>query len=239
MPMAATSNKQKVLNEVFSSLKKAHEPKEQEARPVLEQFIYAICYEDASRDQADRAFANLKGRFFDWNEIRVSSAREIEEAIADLPDAEARAQRLLSFLQEVFETTYSFELESLHKKKGGVKQAAQLLSRYQAATDFIVSWVIQHSLGGHAIPLDEPTIRTAARLGFIDPEHSEKSSAQSSLEHLVPKAKGPQFTEVIKHIGTDFCFDQEPDCPACPLSSSCPTAQAVPRATVGGERKRK
>src|SRR5437588_12434200 len=113
--MPTAINKQRVLSQLFSSLKKRYAPVEPESRPVLEQFLYAICREGATREQADQAYRNLRDRFFDWNEVRVSSLREIEEALGDVPDRENRANRLVSFLQEVFETTFSFDLESLHK----------------------------------------------------------------------------------------------------------------------------
>src|SRR5439155_10868311 len=100
-----------------------------------------------TRDQADRAFRGLREQFFDWNEVRVSSGREVEEAIADLPEAEPRAERLISFLQEVFEADFSFDLEGLRKK--GLKEAAKQLATYQAANDYVVAWVVQQSLGGH------------------------------------------------------------------------------------------
>src|SRR5438105_13123061 len=103
--MATAVNKQRVLNQIFTALKKRYDPVEPEARSVLEQFLYAICREGASRELADRGFRNLQERFFDWNEVRVSSVREVEEALDDMPNAEYRANRLISFLQEVFETT--------------------------------------------------------------------------------------------------------------------------------------
>src|SRR5262249_3333645 len=142
------------------------------------QFIYGICREGATAEEADKAFRNLSRRFFDWNEVRVSSIRELEEAFAGMPDSELRAQRLVSFLQEVFETTFSFDLEGLHKK--GLKQAAKQLSRYQAANDYVGAWVIQQALGGHAIPLDEPTLRTVKRLGLVDEDDAE--TVRASLE---------------------------------------------------------
>ena len=86
--------------------------------------------------------------------------------MAGLPDAEVRAQRLIDLLQEVFETTFSFDLESLHKK--GLKQAAKQLSRYQAANDYAVAWVIQQSLGGHAVPLEARPCAVLRRLGLIE-----------------------------------------------------------------------
>src|SRR5262249_52467465 len=118
--MPTTIHRQRILTQLFTTLKKRYQPRDPDARPVLEQFIYAICREGTTREQADRAYRALQERFFDWNEIRVSSVREVEEVLSELPDAEARAQRLVNFLQEVFETTFSFDLESLQKK--GVKQ---------------------------------------------------------------------------------------------------------------------
>ena len=80
--MATAVNKQRVLTQVYTSLKNRYGLSTPEARPVLSQFVYALCREGATREQADRAFRNLHDRFFDWNEVRVSSAREIEEALS-------------------------------------------------------------------------------------------------------------------------------------------------------------
>src|SRR4051812_367631 len=117
--MATTINKQRLLSQLFATGKKSAEPGTQ-PRPVLEEFIYSLCREDATTEQADAAYRYLREHFFDWNEVRVSSLREVEEAFADLPHSESRAQRLLLLLQEVFENTFAFDLEDLHKK--GLKQ---------------------------------------------------------------------------------------------------------------------
>ncbi len=209
--MPTATNKQRVLAQVFTALKKRYNPAEPEPRPVLEQFLYAICREGATRQQADRAFRNLRERFFDWNEVRVSSVRELEEALGHIPHAEARASRLISFLQEVFETTFSFDLESLHKK--GLKQAAKQLSRYQAASDYAVAWVVQQSLGGHAVPVDEPSLRTLRRLGLVDSEQEDPETLRTSVEHLVPKSKGALFVELISALAHDNGWEHDPDCP--------------------------
>jgi endonuclease III len=231
--MPTITNKQRLLTQLFTALKKSCPPADGENRPVLEQFIYGLCREGATRAQADRAFAALRDRFFDWNEVRVSSIRELEEVLADLPDAEARAHRLVNFLQEVFETTFSFDLEGLGKK--GLKQAAKQLARYQAANDYIVSWVVQQSLGGHAVPVDPPTLRVTRRLGLIDGDQDDPESLRASLEHLVPKARGGMFADLISYLASEVCLEDEPNCPSCPLASECPTGQEV-RESVGAGR---
>jgi endonuclease-3 len=219
--MATTINKQRLLNQILAAAKRTVDA-EAEARPVLEQFIYGLCRENASPEQAERAFRFLRERFFDWNEVRVSSIRELEEAFAGQPDAEARAQRLVAFLQEVFETTFSFDLEGLLKK--GLKQAAKQLARYQASDEYTGAWVVQRSLGGHAIPVDPPTLRCVRRLGLVEPG-TEEAEVRSSLEHMVPKAKGAVFTDVISHLAHEYCWEDEPQCPSCPLAGDCVTAQ--------------
>jgi endonuclease III len=221
-PMATTINKQRLLAQVFAAGKKCGLPAP-ESRPVLEEFIYGLCRENATPQQAERAYRNLRERFYDWNEVRVSSPRELEEAMAGLPGADVRAERLIGFLQEVFETKFAFDLEDLQKK--GLKVAAKQLGRYQAANEYTCSWVTQRSLGGHAIPVDAPTLRCTRRLGLVEcgPEGCE--SARATLEHLVPKAKGALFTDAISTLAEEYCAEEAPNCPACPLAGECATAQ--------------
>jgi endonuclease-3 len=234
--MPAATNKQRLLTLLFNTLKKRYEPADPEARPVLEQLLYSVCREGTTRERADRAFLGLRQRFYDWNEIRVSSSREIEAAIADLPNPGVRAQRLLSLLQEVFETTFSFDLESFHKK--GLKQAAKQLARYQAANDYSVAWVLQNSLDGHSVPLDEPTLRILRRLGLIETDQDDPEMIRASLEHLIPKSRAPLFGELLSALAEDLCLEEDPDCNHCPLASECPTASENSRTVSAGRAAR-
>jgi endonuclease III len=236
--MPTAINKQRLLGQLFSTLGKRYGAADEDVRPVLEQFLYGICREGATRERADRAFRSLQERFFDWNEIRVSSIREVEEALGDLPDAEVRAERVIRFLQQVFEKYFSFDLEDLHKK--GLKVAAKHLSGYEAANDYVGAWVVQQSLGGHAIPLDAPTLRVVRRLGLLENEEDDQETLRASLEHLVPKARGPLFVDLVSRLAEECCAEDVPNCGACPLSADCPTGQDPAReaATVGARSAR-
>jgi len=222
--MATTINKQRIVTQLLTVAPPAPAT-EDVPLPVLEQFVYALCREDATPEQAHRAFKNLRERFYDWNEVRVSSQRELEDAMVGLSNTEGRAQRLLGFLQEVFETTFSFDLDGLIKK--GVKQAAKHLTRYQSADDYIGAWVVQRTLGGHAIPLDQSTLRTARRLGLLESEQEDLEAARASLEHLIPKAKGHQFTDAISIVAENHCWESAPSCAGCSLAGDCPSAQVL------------
>lgn len=237
--MATTNNKQRVLTQLFSTLGKGTKATA-EMRPVLEQFLYAICREGVTKELADQAYRNLQERFFDWNEVRVSSTRELAEVMEFLPDSEQRAQRVVDFLQEVFETTFSFDLEWLHKK--GLKQAAKQLSRFQGANDYVIASVTQQSLGGHAIPIDAPSLRTLQRLGIIENDTQDGEAMRASLEHQIPKARGQQFSEILSILAEENCWESDPNCPNCAMAKLCPTAQenaaAVPVGTASRSKPR-
>ena len=53
----------------------------------------------------------------------------------------------------------------------------------------------------------------------------DAEAARASLEHLVPKAKGSQFTDLVSSLSDEYCWEDEPNCAACPMARECPTAQ--------------
>lgn len=226
MLMATATNKQRLVNQIFTSLAPKCKAADAPVRPVLEEFIYAILRESHTREAADAAFDNLKKNFFDWNEIRVSMTEEIVAVIGEwITDAERRSQRIIDFLQEVFESTFSFDLEGLDKK--GVKQAGKALARYQAASDYAIAWVTQKSLGGHALPLDSGALRCLRRLKLIEENLNDLEAIRASLEHQIPKAKGPQFVDLMSYLSKEHCWEEDPACPQCPLKSGCPTGMSA------------
>jgi endonuclease III len=219
--MSNANAKQKLLQRLGPSLRKDLGVSEPEQRPILDEIIYAICRENVSRAQADAAYARLRSHFFDWNEVRVSTAREIADAIIDLPQSFARAERIIKVLQDVFETSYSFDLEGLTKK--GLKPAEKLIERYAGNNRFVTAHVLQNGLGGHAIPIDAGILRLLRRLEVLDPKDTAET-AQSALEHLIPKTKGPLAFEMLSALAHEYCLEEGPRCKSCPLQDQCPSA---------------
>lgn len=235
--MATTTNKQRLVSQIFAQLATKCKADEAPARPVLEEFIYAILREGHTRDAADKAFSNLKNNFFDWNEIRVSMNEEVVAVIGEwIGDAERRAQRIIDFLQEVFESTFSFDLEGLEKK--GAKQAGRTLARYQASSDYAVAWVTQKSLGGHQLPLDSGAVRSLRRLKLIEENLEDMEAIRASLENHVPKTKGHHFVDLLSYLAQEHCWEDDPACPQCPLRAGCPTGQDCKTTTKSAKKPR-
>lgn len=233
--MSTTINRVPTLTHVLSVMKRQPAAPPTGERPVFEQLIYGMLREGATREQTDLAYRNLVERFFDWNEIRVSQTPEVEAALENLPGAAQKAERVIGVLHAVFEDFFCFSLEDIAKK--GLRNAVkQLQEKFTDASDFAIAWVVQHSLGGHAIPLDEPALRCLRRLGVISDE-SDLELLRAGLEHHVPKAKGPVFAEALSVLARDYCWQDEPHCPACVMRSECPTGQLRPAETRASRLK--
>jgi endonuclease-3 len=231
--MAAPSKSQ-ILDKIHPLLARCYKLGPREAKmSVLEAVLYGICHEGTTREQANQAINRFKDAFFDWNELRVSSVEEIQDALAGLPEPEVKAQRLRKFLRQIFFRTYKFDLDHLGKKP--LKESIKTLQEFEAmSSDFVLATVVQQALGGHAMPVDEPIRRCLIRLGFAD-ESTPPEAIRSALERGVPKAKGPEFADLLEELAHDTCVAGEPNCPACVLLKLCPTGQARaanPKATA-------
>ena len=219
MPSASRT---KQFAEVHRILKRHYKPvKPDPERPVLEHLLFACCLEDAHYEGAEETFAALVHTFFDWNEIRVTSIRELTEVMAGLPDPRAAANRLKRVLQGVFEATYSFDLEDRRKKNLG--PTVKWLKKIDGTTSFSVAYVVQSALGGHAIPIDSGALETLRLVELISDKDAQ-AGVVPGLLRAISKAKGIEFGSMLHQLGADFTanpyspplrnilFEINPDC---------------------------
>ena len=176
-------------------------------RTVLEHLIYAALLENASFEQADAAYAVLEGYFIDWNEIRVSTVRELADTFSMLPDPAAAGNRVRSSLQGVFEKTYMFDLEELRKKGKPLGQAIEFLREIPACTRFMVDYTAQVAFGGHCIPLDEASLRVFRLLGLAQVVKDGSAEGVPGLERAIAKKNGINFSSQLHHFAAGFFME--------------------------------
>jgi endonuclease III len=201
---AKASDKQGVSKKLAAVLKKRYPgsgPKSD--RSVLMTIIYATCLENASFEQADRAYHRLETEFHDLNEVRVSSIVELEDVFRDVDHRELRALRLRNTLQYVFEKHFAFDFEILRRKT--LDLAGKQLARIKSLSPFIRDYTLQATLGSHLLPIDESMCRAGIWLGLIEPGSTPEQAAES-LKPAVRKADAPQFCYLLRSLATDPQF---------------------------------
>ncbi|MDR3199396.1 MAG: hypothetical protein LBU34_16125 [Planctomycetaceae bacterium] len=178
-------------------------------RTVLAHLIYAALLENTLFEQADSAFTVLEHYFIDWNEIRVSTANELADTFPMLPDPVAAGERVRRTLQGVFEKTYMFDLEELHKKGKNLGQAIEFLNSIYGCTRFMVDYTTQVAFGGHIIPLDEASLRIFRLLDLTQVNKEGTRENVSCLERTIQKKNGLTFSLQLHHFAAGFYNDPE------------------------------
>lgn len=196
------SNRSSLILKLHKVLKQHYKPIIPESnRPLLEEMLFACCLENAPYAAAEQTYQKLATSFFDWNEVRVSTAKELSEGAEDLPDPMAAASNVKRVLQTVFESTYSFDLEALKKQNIGV--GIKKLEKLEGATPFVVAHATQYGLGGHVIPLDRGALEVLYIVG-IATEAERSSGNVPGLERAIPKNKGREFGSLLHQLAADF-----------------------------------
>jgi len=197
----ANPNRSGLLAKLNKVLGKHFKPVHPQGHAVLEQLLFACCLENARYEAAEQAFAAVSTAFFDWNEVRVSTAKELAEVMRSLPDAITAATSLKSTLQSAFEATYSFDLEALKKQNLG--QAIVRLKKFSGTTPFTIGYVTQTGLGGHSIPLDRGALEVLYIVGAAN-EAEVKAAEVAGLERAIPKNKGAEFGSLLHQLGAEL-----------------------------------
>jgi endonuclease-3 len=195
-----TPNRATQIAKLQKILKKHYKPVSTPQRSLLEHLLYACCLENAPFDKADDAFAQLQQTYFDWNEVRVTSANELAEIFHGLPKPLAAAQRVKKVLQGMFDATFTFDLEPLKKQNLG--KAQKDIEKF-GATPFALAYVTQVALNGHAIAADEGTYDILVISGIITDADAAKLQTPG-LERAVPKNKGHEFFSELHQFSADY-----------------------------------
>jgi endonuclease-3 len=199
----ATPNRSALIGRTLKVLRKHFKPvaPPPKDRTLFENLLFACLLEDSPNDAAEQVFVALKREYFGWNEVRVSTIRELTDALKPLVNPADSAARLKQTLHSVFESVYEFDIESM--KKQNIGAAAKTLQKYNGTTPFAVAYVTQHSLGGHAIPLNRGALIALHALGVISDDEHAKSTVPG-LERSVPKNKGSEVASMLHQLGVEI-----------------------------------
>ena len=198
----AVTNRSAIIKKAFKVLKNHYTPYvPTPGRGVLENLLFACCLENSDYQRAEEGFARVQTTYYDWNEIRVTTVRELAESFDGVADPVAAARNLKKTLQSVFESLYQFDLEELRKQNLG--NAIKQLAGFAGTTPFTVSYAVQQGLGGHAIPVSQGALQVLHVVGAIDDREFEQHSVPG-LERAISKSKGNEFGSVLHQVGTEF-----------------------------------
>ena len=168
----------------------ACEPGEESTDPI-EQVILAVLSQEIPTARACKAARQLHHDVVDFNELRVSTPAEVAAGISrHVPRAVQRAKRILSMLNAIYKREYTVSLDSLRGK--GVREIKGYLESLDGVTPYVTASVLLWSLGGHAIPVNDPTLEFLKQMNLVDPD-ATGAEVQAFLERHVSAADAKSF----------------------------------------------
>jgi len=235
--MATFTEKAKRLDRIRRDLAQALGPvQRQPVYDPVEHVLRAVLGEEATEAEVEAALQRMRDHFVDWNDLRVSRPREIREVLGEaFPLAGPKARVIPRLLDQVFKRHNTMRWEFLREM--GKVEVRRLFEDLEEVRPFVAATMARDLAGAHAFPVDRDVARVLRRLELADPQAQSEAQMQAFLERAVKAADAPTLHAQVKRLAEAVCRPEAPDCPACPLRQTCPTAAARARAEAEARRQ--
>lgn len=230
-PPVGIKEKTRSVKRYLRALEKKHRPGiPGENMSVLEKLILHLLTYEAPLTNATRALRMMREEFVDWNDVRVSSIREIAAILEQCRISVEVAYQLKDIFQQIFIQGHSMSLEFLLEEERDT--ARKRVGRLKALPAWAGAYLLAVTGKGTAVPLDPHTSRVCQRLGLF----GRKSSVQTrhhTLKSIVSDGDVLRFHHLLIEHGKKTCRDQNPRCDVCSLAKDCEFRRKMRKAQAG------
>jgi endonuclease-3 len=174
---------------------------EPEMTDPLEEVVIAILADCLPREQARALYDKLFEQMVDLNELRVTPAVELAGTLGKkLPLAEQKAERVVSALNDIRRRQDTMDLTFLRQR--GRRESREYLESLEGLGKQGTAWVVQLSLGGHAIPVDDLTLYVLRKEELVEPTATAED-VQSFLERHIQASESKQYVLLQERFVAD------------------------------------
>lgn len=184
----------------------------------LDTLVHTILSQNTSDVNSDRAYAALRQRFPDWEDVHRAPLRMLISTIRSGGLANIKAVRIKALLEEIWAEQGHFDLSFLGDLPD--EEVRAYLARFKGIGPKTMACVLLFGMGRPAFPVDTHVFRVSRRLGLLDGRPTPET-AQASLESRVPP--GDRYAlhlDLVQH-GRQVCRARRPVCGSCVLARVC------------------
>lgn len=187
------------LKRAFTKLRQtAPTAKPPETDEIVRCLAVSILGVGCSHAEAERAISRALKVMVDWNEIRVSTAAEVNRATGNsIPKGTQRCKQLIDALQSIFYCENSISLDRLRSM--GRREARHYLEALNGVDEYAVASVLLWGLGGHAIPVNDKLLSLLRSADLVNPT-ADRAEVQAFLERHVNAASAQEFCLVMQSL---------------------------------------
>jgi endonuclease-3 len=185
---------------------------------ILDEVVATVLSQHTSDLNSERAFAQLKAAFPDWEQVLDAPAAQVADAIRCGGIADQKARRIQQILAAIRAREGRIDLSRLHDLDDAAVE--EYLTSLPGVGPKTAACVLVFSMGRAAFPVDTHVYRIAARLGWIPPKVTAARAHQILGQAVPPDIRYDLHIALIAH-GRMVCKAQRPRCEECVLRDQC------------------
>jgi endonuclease III len=186
--------------------------------PILDEVVATVLSQHTSDRNSERAFAQLKVAFPDWEQVLACPVGELADAIRSGGIADQKARRIQQILAAIHAREGRIDLDRLHDLDDAAVE--EYLTSLPGVGPKTAACVLVFSMGRAAFPVDTHVHRIAARLGWIPPGSTAEQAHRILAPAVPPDIRYDLHLALIAH-GRAVCQAQRPRCGTCVLRDEC------------------
>jgi endonuclease III len=186
--------------------------------PILDELVATVLSQHTSDLNSERAFAQLKAAFPDWDQVLAAPPEAVADAIRSGGIADQKARRIQQILAAIQAREGRIDLSRLHELDD--KAVEDYLTSLPGVGPKTAACVLVFSMGRAAFPIDTHVHRVATRLGWIPPKTTAEQAHRILAPAVPPEIRYDLHLALITH-GRQVCQAQRPRCPECLLRTEC------------------
>jgi endonuclease III len=189
-------------------------------REILDLILFHTMHFYMGEEEAFHRFQRLKDAFVDWNEVRISSVREIQEVFDGIDGSLDLAIFIKDLLEHLHRENQSVNLEFLASKTlSDMRRYLRALKGVDPAT---INLVLRVRKEYPVLPVSDSMEATLVRLGVV--RAGDRRDLQEKLLHnLVDQDQALPFHHFFLMHSREICPPDEEKilCPSCRIRNSC------------------
>jgi endonuclease III len=186
--------------------------------PILDEVVATVLSQHTSDLNSERAFAQLKAAFPDWEQVLDAPVDQVADAIRCGGIAAAKSRRIQQILAAIRAREGRVDLGRLHDLDDAAVE--EYLTSLPGVGPKTAACVLVFSMGRAAFPVDTHVHRIAIRLGWISPKTTAANAHQVLGQAVPPDIRYDLHIALIVH-GRMVCKAQRPRCGECVLRDQC------------------
>ncbi len=189
--------------------------------PIAELILTVLSQSTNDRNR-DVAYLALRERFPDWEAVRDAPVEQLEEAIRPGGISNVKSARIKAILRAITDTSpEGLSLDWLVSLS--VPEAQRYLCSLPGVGRKTAACVLLFALGMRDVPVDTHVSRVGMRLRLLRPGAPFEELHDAMLALTPPGQELELHLNLLRH-GRRICHARAPECDACMLARSCPSA---------------